>query len=143
MRITLLTLAASLIALPVLADETATTPTDDVKDALEAKADVPATPPTLPTQASDRATYVHANIAFGKKGAAERAAHSQAGVNGQDAAQGAAVDPTTKAAQGIAASTARSANADAHAAAGQAQAGAVRNSHASQVTPGPASHPGR
>src|SRR2546429_4420458 len=46
--------------------------------------DVKATPPTLPTQASDRAREVQSTIAVGKKGAA----HSQAGQPGPPPARG-------------------------------------------------------
>src|SRR2546426_6328869 len=40
---------------------------------------VKATPPTLPSTASDHAQNALSNIAFGLKGAKERAAHSRAG----------------------------------------------------------------
>ena len=83
--------------------------------------DVKATPPTLPTQASDRAREVQSSIAFGKKGAEERAAHGKAG---QRAADQAGEESST---QGTAASAAKSANADSHAAAGLARAAAARN----------------
>src|SRR5256712_5666174 len=82
--------------------------------------DVKATPPTLPTQASDRAREVQSTIAFGKKGAA----HSQAG---QRAADQAGDESADRSAQGAAASAAKSANADSHAAAGLARAAAARN----------------
>lgn len=45
-----------------------------VLDALESQAEVPATPPTLPDSASDRARQAHAETAFGKRGAAAREA---------------------------------------------------------------------
>src|SRR2546422_2817558 len=48
--------------------------------------DVKATPPTLPSQASPRATEVHSTIAFGQEGAEERAAQSQAGQRAADRA---------------------------------------------------------
>ncbi len=99
-------------------------------DALASKADVPATPPTLPSQAAARATYVHDNIAFGKKGEAERAAHAEAAEQGEESAQTARADAANRAAHGAAAAAARSANADSHAAAGQARATEARTSHA-------------
>src|SRR5256885_15212815 len=61
--------------------------------------DVKATPPTLPSQASPRATEVHSTIAFGVKGAA----HSQAG---QRAADQADDESANRSAQGAAASAA-------------------------------------
>ena len=86
--------------------------------------DVKATPPTLPSQASPRATEVHSTIAFGLKGAEKSAAHSQAG---QRAADQAGDESANRSAQGAAASAAKSANADSHAAAGLARAAAARN----------------
>ena len=86
--------------------------------------DVKATPPTLPSQASPRATEVHSTIAFGKKGAEERAAHSKAG---QSAVDQAGDESANRSAKGAAASAAKSANADSHAAAGLARATAARN----------------
>ena len=66
--------------------------------------DVKATPPTLPSQASPRATEVHSTIAFGLKGAEESAAHSQAG---QRAADQAGDESANRSAQGAAASAAK------------------------------------
>jgi hypothetical protein len=86
--------------------------------------DVKAIPPTLPSQASSRATFVQENIAFGKKGAEERAAHSKAG---RSAADQAGNESANRSAQGAAASAAKSANADSHAAAGLARAAATRS----------------
>src|SRR5712691_11344145 len=48
------------------------------------------TPPTLPDEASQKARDAHANIAFGKKGAEMKAAHSQSGKSAQKAADEAA-----------------------------------------------------
>lgn len=98
-------------------------------DALESKADVPAKPPTLPSQASARAKFVHENIAFGVKGEAERAAHSEAHEQGVESAGAAHAEAANRAAHGAAAAAAGSANADSHAAAGQARAGEARTSH--------------
>src|SRR5574340_1013708 len=72
-------------------------------DALESKADVPAKPPTLPSHASDRAKFVHQNIAFGEKGEAERAAHSEAHEQGAESARAAHADAANRAAHGAAA----------------------------------------
>ena len=87
--------------------------------------DVKATPPTLPSQASPRATEVHSTIAFGLKGAEESAAHSQAG---QRAADQAGDESANRSAQGAAASAAKSANANSQAAAGLTRATGARNS---------------
>lgn len=93
-----------------------------VHDALEAEASLPVTPPTLPDSASQTARDVHSTTAFGQKGAAERAAHSEAQNAARDAVSRARADAANRAAQGAAASAARSANADSHAAAGQNRA---------------------
>ncbi len=83
--------------------------------------DVKATAPTLPGTASQHAQDALKNIAFGQKGAKERAAHSKAGQHADDQAGDEGV---SQSAQGAAASAARSANADSHAAAGLARASA-------------------
>jgi hypothetical protein len=82
-------------------------------EALEAQAEPPRAPPTLPDSASARAHLVQETIAHGKKGAEERAAHAK-----DDADS----DGPNKSAQGAAASAAKSANADSHDPAGQARA---------------------
>src|SRR5260221_14679772 len=91
-----------------------------VHEALEAQADPPKAPPTLPDQASARAKLVQQTIAHGKKGAAERAAHAKNGDADKDAARRAHTDADTdaanKLAHGAAASAAESPNADSHAA---------------------------
>jgi hypothetical protein len=81
---------------------------------------VQATPPTLPSTASEHAQTALSTIAFGQKGAKERAAHSKAGQHADDQAG----NEASRSAQGAAASAARSANADSHAAAGLARASA-------------------
>jgi hypothetical protein len=105
-------------------------------EALEAQAEAPKTPPTLPDSASARAKFVQENIAHGKKGAAEKAAHAKNGDTDSDADKGkdeadrhahvdadtAKDDAANKSAKGAAASAAKSANSDSHAAAGQARA---------------------
>ncbi len=83
--------------------------------------DVKATAPTLPSTASEHAQNALSMIAFGKKGAKERAAHSKAGQHADDQAGD---EGASRSAQGAAASAARSANADSHAAAGLARASA-------------------
>ena len=112
--------ALGLLASPARADDHESA-TGAAHEALEAQADAPKAPPALPDQASDRAKYVQQNIAHGKKGAAERAAHAK-----NDATRHAGDDDTDtdsgKSAKGAAASAAKSANADSHAAAGQARA---------------------
>ncbi len=125
-RILMLLAAIGCLAIinPALAEDGADTATQAAHDALADKADVPAKPPTLPSQASDRATFVHENIAFGKKGEAMRAAHSEAENHGTTDADAARADAASHAAQGAAASAAGAANADAHNAAAQARGAA-------------------
>jgi len=131
-RILMLLAATAGVAIthPALAEEGTDTATQAAHDALADKADVPAKPPTLPSQASDRATFVHENIAFGKKGEAMRAAHSEAENHGTADADAARADAASHAAQGAAASAAGAANADAHTAAAQA-----RGAHSKTPTP--------
>lgn len=87
-----------------------------------------ATAPTLPDQASDSARNALANIAFGQKGAEQRAAN---------AAEDQAAD---HAAEARAAAAARAAEARANAAARAADARAAAG--ATRVVPTPTSHPG-
>jgi len=123
-RILMLLAATGCLAIinPALAEDGAGTATQAAHDALADKADVPAKPPTLPSQASDRATFVHENIAFGNKGEAMRAAHSEAQQHGTADADAARADAASRAAQGAAASAAGAANADEHTAAAQSRA---------------------
>ncbi|WP_242342308.1 hypothetical protein [Anaeromyxobacter terrae] len=121
-------LAGFLFARTAIADDVDTK--DAADGALADKAETPAKPPTLPSQASDRATYVHENIAFGKQGDAQRAAHAQA----QDSARDARAQAANGAAHAAAASAAGAANSDAHAAAGQTRAETARTMR-SQPTP--------
>src|SRR5207253_3119110 len=101
-----------------------------VRDALEQQAPAPRTPPTLPDSASDRARYVHENIAFGKKGAAERAAHSRSGDTAEqkaaERASDARNDAAERAARGAGASAAKAAKAAEKAAAGLARSEEAR-----------------
>ncbi len=139
MKRTFLLLAAAVgfaFTLPTLAeDQTDTTAKKAADDALAEKAEVPAKPPTLPTTASARATYVHENIAFGEKGEAERLAHSQAEKQGKTDADDAAHDAANRAARGAAASAAGAANADSHAKAGHDRDNATRSLPTSAGTP--------
>ncbi len=68
-------------------DPAQVTPQEKVRQALEERVEAPKTPPTLPDQASDRARYVHENIAFGKKGAEMREANAEAKEHGLDRAR--------------------------------------------------------
>jgi hypothetical protein len=107
-------------------------------EALADKAEPPATAPTLPKQASEKAQNALDNIAFGKKGRMERAQHAQNGdvertksdtgdrESGDADRDGAA----ERSAQGAAASAAKNANADGQAAAGQARATSARGGSA-------------
>ncbi|BDG03622.1 hypothetical protein [Anaeromyxobacter oryzae] len=145
----ILTLAAAALALvlarPALADDADAAKDADATraadDALADKADVPAKPPTLPTTASDRASYVHDNIAFGKKGAAERATHGQADKQGRADTDDAHADAANRAAHGAAASAAASANGDSHAAAGHARANSARDTHSQPAGTPPVTMP--
>ena len=135
---TMLMLAAAAgfaFALPAIADDDA-----DAKkaadDALADKAEIPAKPPTLPDSASDRATYVHENIAFGKKGEAERLAHSQAEKQGKSDADDQAKDAANRAARGAAASAAGAANADGHSKAGHDRENSTRSAPTTTPTTG-------
>lgn len=86
----------------------------------------------LPDKASPKATNALSTIAFGQKGAKERAAHSKAGERAGDQAGD---EGLSRSAQGAAASAARSANADSHAAAGLARAGARTGAPTGTPTP--------
>src|SRR5713226_2834839 len=109
-------------------------------EALEAQAEAPKTPPTLPDQASAHAKLVQQKIAHGKKGVAERAAHAKSGDVDSEAARHADSDADTdaanKSAQGAAASAAKGANDDSHAAAGQARATKERGGNPPGSGPG-------
>jgi len=85
----LFALAAALIPARAKAED-ATSAHDEVMEALESQARLPDVRPTLPDQASDRAREVHATIAFGQKGAAERAANQAAKAARDDSATAAA-----------------------------------------------------
>ena len=85
----LFALAAALIPAHARAED-ATSARDEIREALESQARLPDVRPTLPDQASDRAREVHATIAFGQKGTAERAAHQAAKAAGDASATAAA-----------------------------------------------------
>jgi hypothetical protein len=105
--------------------------------ALNDQADIPATPPQLPLQASDRARDTLANTAFGKKGRAAAQTHSEAEHRANTDARDAHADAADRAAQGSVAAAARSANADSRAAAGQARANSAKAAGGGH-RPGPA-----
>ena len=121
----LLLLAALLAAAPAFAAGTLPEKANAKAAAHAALADgtddVGTKPTTFPSQAqaSDR------EVAFGVKGADERAAHSKAG---QHAADQAGDESANRSAQGAAASAAKSANANSQAAAGLTRATGARNS---------------
>lgn len=104
--------------------------------ALEEKAGIPVAPPQLPDQASDQARAAvgatGANGAIGKTASSSKgdAAAHRAQDHGRrqldEDAKTAHVDATDRAAQGAVASAVRNANADSHAAAGQARAAAAK-----------------
>jgi hypothetical protein len=100
--------------------------------ALADQADLPATAPELPLQASDRARDALADTAFGKKGRATSEVRSEAEHHANIDARDAHAAAADRAAQGAAAAAARSANADARAAAGQARANAAKAGAASR-----------
>src|SRR3954465_6644547 len=60
---------------------------EQVRAALEDRAEAPPTPPELPTTASDQARKAHAEIAFGQRGEAMREAHREAKQRGEDRAK--------------------------------------------------------
>jgi hypothetical protein len=70
----LLSASSALAAEPTLPAQA----NDKAREALAKQATAPTERPVLPDAASDRAVEVHKTIAFGAKGAAMRAAHSQA-----------------------------------------------------------------
>ncbi len=109
-------------------------------EALEAQAKAPKTPPTLPDEALLRAQSVD----HGKKGAAERAAHSESGEVDSEAARHVGSDTESdaanKSAQGAAASAAKGANADSHDAAGQARDTSKRGGNTPGSGPGGHGH---
>lgn len=70
--------------------EDPTSARSEVLEALESQARLPDARPALPDQASDRAREVQSTIAFGQKGAAERAAHQAAQAAQNDSATAAA-----------------------------------------------------
>jgi hypothetical protein len=136
----LMALCVLAAALLVPAAGRAAEPENDLHDALDAQASAPATPPSLPDEASARAKVVQDTVAHGKKGAEERNAHAQddAAAHGDAAADAARKDASARAVDGAAASAAKSANADSHAAAGQARAA---EAHGAKVPGGKPGHP--
>lgn len=104
--------------------------------ALDEKAGLPANPPELPDQASDRTRAALGKKPFGAKGDAARRAQDQGRQEVGEDARAARVDAADRAAQGAVASAVRNANADSHAAAGQARAAAAK-AHAAQHPPMP------
>lgn len=119
--------ALGLIALPAFAGDHESA-TGAAHEALEAQANPPKAPPTLPDEASARAKYVQQHIAHHKNGAEEKAEHAKSDSDSDAAhhADGDSDDSSSKSAQGAAASAAKSANSDSHAAAGQARATEAR-----------------
>jgi len=107
--------------------------------ALDAMAELPAVPPSLPTQAAEHARGALSETAFGKKGTAASEAHSQAAAHAHDALLEAHTEAATHAAQGAVAAAARAANAEVRAAAGRAQSNAAKSNAASHR--GNAGHP--
>lgn len=118
-----LLISAMVLAAPALAESGAT---DEVRGALEDQAHAPAVPPTLPDAAADRARTVHQTVAFGQKGAAERAAHSQADQHGRDAAKQAHADAASRAAQAAAARAEHTAASESRDAASQSRSNDAR-----------------
>jgi hypothetical protein len=102
--------------------------------ALSDGADVPATAPQLPLDASNQAARTLTSKAFGKNGETVSQAHAEADRHAGTDASEAHVDAALRAAQGSVAAAARSANADARAAAGLARANAAKANAASHRT---------
>jgi hypothetical protein len=99
--IAIVALAAGLLPVHSWAGD-ATSARREVLEALESQARLPDARPTLPDQASDRAREVHSTIAFGQKGAAERAAHQAARAAENAAEKGSAADAARNAAEAAA-----------------------------------------
>ena len=136
-----------LIAVLVAPVALASNPRPEVRsaldDALLLQADIPAQPPTLPTQASDAARTALSTKAFGQQGAAERAAHANAQAAAAQAAR-ARQEAAKEVAHGAAADAERSATGELHSAAGQARAAQAHDSHPGGPDGhGPATPPGR
>ncbi len=114
------TLIAAALLLPagVRAEDVRPAPRAEVLEALESQARAPDHRPSLPDQASDRAREVHSTVAFGQKGAAERAAHQ--------AAEAAEKSSVTEAARKAAATAADRAGQKSQAAASERRAEEVR-----------------
>jgi hypothetical protein len=127
----LITFCALAMALLIPRNSRAEDSKEALHDALDVQASPPVTPPTLPDKASARAQSVQQDIAHGKQGEKQRAAHAHKGAgwtgsHASDAAEAARSEAETRSAQGAAASAAKSANADSHEAAGQARATQAR-----------------
>lgn len=97
--------------------------------ALDARADLPAAPPALPTQASDRARGALSETAFGKKAAV--AADAQAAQHAHDAVMDAHTAAASSAGQGSVVEAARAANAEVRAAATRARSTSTKSDAAS------------
>jgi hypothetical protein len=93
---------------------------------LSARADVPDEPPRLPDRAAQPPGKVVPDAALKRKGDVVDRAKDQARKAASDEARAVRADVANRSAQGTAASAAKSANADDHAAAGQARARAAR-----------------
>jgi len=103
--------------------------------ALDEKAELPVTPPQFPDQASDKARAALGKTAFGAKREAARQARGHGQQQAGEDTKGARLDAADRAAQGAVASAVRNANADSHAAAGQARAAAAKAAHAPHPVP--------
>ncbi len=87
-RVLLIAIVATCTSAAAAAEEVRPSDADrEVRAALEDGASLPATPPELPTTASDQAEAAHRDRAFGKQGAAMRAAHQKADAIGLERAE--------------------------------------------------------
>lgn len=109
-----------------------------VLQALEEEVRVPATPPTLPDQASDRAREVHQTTAFGKKGQQARAeaanaARDEARARGLARAREASTRSNGHADRGLDQAGTAQGNADSNRAAGRARSEEARGNGPSEL----------
>ena len=105
-----------------------------VQEALEAQATPPSAPPELPDQAAEAARSATGQNAFGKRGAAERAAKSQAQKHALDSTEKVRLDAQLPPGQ-VNATAAGKAQSEAQAAVGQAKSAAAKSAGPNRPRP--------
>jgi hypothetical protein len=115
----------------VAADDAREKARELMTDALEKQSELPATPPTLPDQASERARTAHETRAFGKTGEAHKHvredAKDTARARGLDRAREATAKSNGHADRGLSTADAQRGNADTRSATGRARAEEARD----------------